>query len=343
MYQKISIRKWENFFKDRGISKDIINSYLPYVKLLNQNNAPVIFEFRHLAKLFGIKEFDLAKMVNSSDSYYRSFFMSKRKGGKRHITAPYPSLLHCQRWIYNNILLAQTVHNSAHGFIPGRSIILNATNHLSTKCLLKMDLKDFFPSITINWVINLFSKIGYANNVSYYLASLCCHEEVLSQGAATSPYLTNILLRSLDDRLYRLSLSYNLNYSRYADDIFYSGNYIPHKFISIVTEIIEDFGLEVNTDKTTLHTKPGQRIVTGLSVVGEKLKLPRKTKREIRKELFFINKYGYLSHVNKKKIANPFYLDSLKGKLVFWKQIEPDNQYATKGLNFINQTMMENQ
>jgi len=155
--------------------------------------------------------------------------------------------------------------------------------------------------------------------------------------------LTNILLRSLDDRLYRLSLSYNLNYSRYADDIFFSGNYIPHKFISIVTEIIEDFGLEVNTDKTTLHTKPGQRIVTGLSVVGEKLKLPRKTKREIRKELFFINKYGYLSHVTKKKITNPFYLDSLKGKLIFWKQIEPDNQYATKGLNLINQTMMENQ
>jgi len=340
MYQKISTRQWKNFFKDRGVSEDIFNSYLPYIKLLNKNNVPVIFEFSHLSKLLGINKCELSQMVNSTGSYYRSFFIPKRKGGKRHITAPYPSLLHCQRWIYKHILLAQKVHNSAHGFIPERSIITNAINHLSKRCLLKIDLKDFFPSITINWVINLFRKLGYAKNVSFYLASLCCYEGVLSQGAATSPYLTNILLLNLDERLYKLSLSYNLNYTRYADDICFSGSYIPHKYISIVTEIIEDYGLEVNTKKTTLHTKPGQRIVTGLSVSGNKLKLPRKTKREIRKELFFINKYGYLSHVSKKKIANPFYLDSLKGKLIFWKQIEPDNQFVTKGLSIIQKTIM---
>ena len=343
MYKKNNIRKWKNFFQDKGISDDIINSYLKYIKILNQNNVPVIFEFAHLSKLFGLKEQIIASMINSTDSYYRSFHIPKRKGGKRHISAPYPSLLHCQRWIYENILLSQEVHNCAHGFTPGKSIITNASKHLSNKCLLKMDMKDFFPSIKINWVINLFNKLGYANNVSYYLSSLCCHEGVLSQGAATSPYLTNILLLNLDNRLFKLSLSYNLNYSRYADDITFSGNYIPHKFIITVTEIIEDYGLEVNTKKTTLHTKPGQRIVTGLSVAGDELKLPRKTKRVIRKDLFYIEECGYLSHITKKKIKNPFYLDSLKGKLLFWKQIEPNNQFVPKGLGIIQKVIGKNQ
>ncbi len=339
MYKKSNIRKWRKFFKDKGISDDIINSYLQYIKLLNKNNAPVIFEFSHLAELLGIKKCYLATMINSSESYYRSFFIPKRKGGERHITAPYPSLLLCQRWIYKNILLAQPVHKSAHGFIQGRSIITNAEKHLSTRCLLKMDFKNFFPSIKINWVVNFFYKLGYAKNVSYYLASLCCYKGELGQGSATSPYLTNILLFSLDGRLSKLSLSYNLNYSRYADDITFSGNYIPYKLISIVTEIIKDYGLKVNSEKTILHTKPGKRIVTGLSVTGDKLKLPRKAKREIRKELFYINKYGYLSHIAKKKITNPFYLDSLKGKLTFWKQIEPDNKFIIKGLNIIQKTI----
>jgi len=328
MSDKLTLNEWSRYFLDRGISEDKSVTYLKYIKKLNKNNCPIIFEFDHLSKLLGIKRQELAKMVNSPESFYREFTIPKRKGGTRDITAPYPSLLHCQRWIYKNILLTQKIHDSVHGFAPGRSIISNASCHLSQDVMLKMDLENFFPSIPINWVINYFNKIGYAQNVSFYLASLCCHKSHLNQGSATSPYLTNILLRSLDGRLSKLSKSYNLNYTRYADDMTFTGKYIPHKYIKIVSDIIESYSLKININKTNLLTKPGQRIVTGISVSGNKLTLPRQARREIKKEMYYIEKYGFISHISKMKINNPYYLESLYGKIQFWLQIEPDCDLA---------------
>lgn len=333
MIIKLSPSDWKWYFDDRGISEENSNKYIKYIKKLNKNNCPVVFEFDHLSKLFGIKRQELAKMVNSPESFYRTFSIPKQKGGSRNITSPYPSLLHCQRWIYRNILLNQKIHPSVHGFTPNRSIISNATEHISKKVLLKMDLENFFPSIPINWVINLFHKLGYAKNVAFYLASLCCYEGYLNQGSATSPYLTNILLRSLDGRLNKLSESYNLKYTRYADDLTFSGEYIPFIYIDIVKNIISDYGLNVNDQKTKLHLKPGQRIVTGISVSGDKLRLPREAKREIKNQVHFINKYGFVSHINKLKINNPLYLDSLYGKVQFWLQIEPECEVAIDAKN----------
>ena len=227
------------------------------------------------------------------------------------------------------------IHDNAHGFITNRSIITNASLHLNKKCILKMDIKDFFPSIPINWVINYFSSLGYPNNISYYLSAICCCNDSLPQGAATSPYLSNILLFSLDDRLTKLSKKYNLIYSRYADDMNFSGEYIPSNYSEIVSEIIFSYGLEANESKTQLLTRRGKRIITGLSVSGEALTIPRNKKREIRKEVHYIEKFGYLSHAAKLKIKNPAYIDSLEGKLTFWLQVEPNNAFAKSGLSLI--------
>ena len=134
----------------------------------------------------------------------------------------------------------------------------------------------------------------YSNEIAYYLSALCCLDEKLTQGASTSPYLSNILLRSFDRRLYRLSEKYDFSYTRYADDLTFSGAYIPHDFVQIVGTIVSEYGLKVNESKTRLHTTSGQRIVTGLSVNGVELKLPRNTKRELRQELYYIKKFGFI-------------------------------------------------
>lgn len=326
---------WVDYFYNRGISLELINEYKVFIRHLMSKDLPIIFELEHLSELIGIKYPEFLKIINNPDEYYRHFEIKKRKGGKREILAPLPSLLHCQRWVYKEILTKSVVHDNAHGFITNRSIITNASLHLNKKCILKMDIKDFFPSIPINWVINYFSSLGYPNNVSYYLSAICCCDNVLPQGAATSPYLSNILLLSLDDRLTRLSKKYNLVYSRYADDMNFSGEYIPSNFSKIVSEIISSYGLEANSGKTQLLTKRGKRIITGLSVSGDTLTIPRNKKREIRKELHYIEKFGYLSHAAKLKIKNPAYIDSLEGKLTFWLQVEPDNAFAKSGLLLI--------
>ncbi|MCO7573416.1 MULTISPECIES: reverse transcriptase family protein [Pseudomonas chlororaphis group] len=330
-----SVKDWLKHFERRGISRDLVESYLPYIKKLNQTSSPVIFEFEHLSLLIGVDQHELRKMVNAPHAFYHSFQIKKRSGGMRKIHAPYPSMLMCQDWIYKNVLINKPVHSAAHGFVPGRSIFTNASVHLGSKCLMKMDLKDFFPSVPINWVINYFLSLGYADNVSFYLGALCCCEGRLVQGSATSPYLTNILLKGLDERISLLAKAYGLRFTRYADDLTFSGNYIPHKLIGVVSEIIVQYGLRVNDKKTKLQVGANQKIVTGLSVSGNALALPRKFKRELKMELHFIKKYGYVSHASKKKIRNPYYIDSVIGKLNFWLQVEPANMEALSGLELM--------
>jgi len=327
--------EWKSYLLDRGLPSELVSQYLTYIQKLSSQNLPVIFEVEHLAALIGIKYHELNKMIQNQEAFYREFEMPKRTGGVRVISAPYPSLLLCQDWIYEHILKPAKLHYCAHAYMPKKSIVTNATPHLNTNALLKMDFKDFFPSLSINWVVNFFSKLGYANNIAYSLAALCCLDDRLPQGASTSPALSNILLLSLDKRLYKLSKKFDLNYTRYADDLAFSGNYISHKFSEIVSSIVSDFGLTVNQQKTKLIIGDKQKIITGISVQGTQLSIPRKTKRLLKQEIHYIRKFGFLSHISKLKIKNPHYILSLEGKFRFWLQIEPNDSFAKDSLELI--------
>lgn len=329
------VKDWLKYFEQRGIAREMIRVYLPYIKTLCETTSPIVFELEHLSLLIGVEQQELRKMINSSKSFYHTFQIRKRSGGMRTIQAPYPSLLMCQDWIYKNILINKQVHAAAHGFVPGRSIFSNASVHLNSKCLMKMDLKDFFPSIRINWVISFFRSIGYADNVSFNLAALCCNEGRLVQGASTSPFLTNILLAGLDERLFLLAKKYNLKFTRYADDLTFSGRYIPYKLIGVVTEIVIDYGLVVNEKKTRLQIGTNKKIVTGLSVAGPTLAVPRSFKRDLKADLHYMRRFGFDSHVAKMKIRNPYYIDSIIGKLNFWLQAEPSNAEALAGIDMM--------
>ncbi len=325
--QKI-INNWTSFYRNHGVSEELISKYINYVSCLLDKNVPVIFDFNHLALLLGRHPEYLASVVNSPENHYRSFNIKKRSGGNRKITCPYPALLELQYWIFNNILKSIKINSSAHGFAFKKSIITNAKIHTAQKELLKLDMKDFFPSINLNRIIYVFKQLGYPNNVAFYLASICSFEEALPQGAPTSPILSNIISKQLDNRLIQLAKKYDLKYTRYADDITFSGNNIPAKFIEYIKAIIEDEGFEVNDSKTRLYKSNGKRIVTGISVNGPEIKIPREYKRDLRQELHFIFKYGFESHVKKKKIRKANYLFSLMGKVNFWLSVEPNEKFA---------------
>ena len=163
---------WKAFFEQNVSSISYRTAYLNYVERLSVTNFPVIFCLNHLSSLVGIKLKYLVGMVIQTESFYREFSIPKRNGGRRIISAPYPSLLSCQQWIGMNIASKIPVHESAHGFVSQRSIVTNAKSHHGFDWLLKIDIKDFFPSIDIRRIVWIFKQCGYARDVSFFLARL---------------------------------------------------------------------------------------------------------------------------------------------------------------------------
>lgn len=322
--------EWDSFFTSCGVEEVFKVKYMEYVSNLVSKRLPPIFDFHHLSGLLGVREDFLAAAIHSPESFYRTFEIPKRSGGKREITAPYPSLKYVQTWIYKNILSQAKVHGCAHGFISKRSILTNASMHVNQKCVLKMDLKDFFPSIPKRWVIQLFNSLGYEGQVSFFLASLCCYEDTLPQGSPASPSISNIVAMHLDRRLYRLAKRFDLRYSRYADDIAFSGETISSQFIKYASDVISDCGFQVNQPKIRLYGEKGNKIITGVSLATGVPRLPRDYRRQLEKDLYYVDKYGLNGHMVHNKIKNPRFLESLKGRISFWLMIEPDNTLARK-------------
>lgn len=321
------LEEWEAYLIKRHVPKYLIDLSLDYINNLNKKRLPVIFDFTHLARLLGVTDVYLASVVNSPSNHWRSFKLKKRSGGFREISVPFPALLYVQRWIYSNILSKVAVSPYCHGFRKHRSIVTNAKWHVNRKELLKVDISDFFPSITINRVIWLFRELGYTNDVAFYLASLCCLDEKLPQGAPTSPCISNIICRGMDSRIVILSKRNNFHYTRYADDLTFSGERINAGFINLISTIVEESGFKLNDNKTRLYRGEGKRIVTGISV-REKLEVPREYKRKIKQEIYYIKKYGLLDHLRKIKSKKQKYCRSLLGRICFWLQIEPKNEFA---------------
>lgn len=338
MSKKQTIEIWKKFYEQKGIDENLKIAYLNYIEHFLDNNLPIIFDNEHLSLLLGRTNKYLGSVVYSQGYHYREFKLKKRSGGYRKINVPYPALLECQYWIYENILSKIKLNYCAHGFARKKSIITNAKVHLNQKELLKLDLKDFFPSINQDRVIALFHRLGYSPSVSFYLGSICCLNDGLPQGAPTSPAISNIISIKLDNRLLAFAKKFELKYTRYADDLAFSGKKIPVKFIKYISNIIEDEGFTVNTKKTKLYNKKGKRILTGVSISTETLKAPKEYKRKVYQEIYYIKKYGIESHMAKKKIRIPYYIKSLLGKLHYIKQIEKNNKKVIEYINFIKST-----
>ncbi|MEM7010270.1 MAG: reverse transcriptase family protein, partial [Verrucomicrobiota bacterium] len=272
------------------------------------NELPNLDTPQQLADALGLTIPELRWLSYHRDAatriHYRRFTIPKRNGKERAIWAPLPKLKAAQRWILFNIVERLVVHGAAHGFLPGRSILTNAAAHTDSKIVLKMDIQDFFPTVTAPRVKGVFRKAGYREKVATLLAQICTEapREVvehggqtfyvslgprcLPQGAPTSPGLTNTLCLRLDRRLTGLVAKYGWRYTRYADDLTFSlpnsHNGPPNlgSLIGLVNRTVADEGFKVHPDKTRISRSGGSQKVTGLVVNGNgEPRVPRETKR----------------------------------------------------------------
>lgn len=234
----------------------------------------------------------------SADSplrHYRYRWVAKNSGGLRLIEIPKARLCAMQRRILGGILNLVRPHEAVHGFRRGRSCVTHAARHAGKSVVLRMDLKDFFPSIGAARIHALFARLGYSDSVARLLTGVCTHRtpsDVLSppgvrravgfaarqafrsrhlpQGAPTSPALANLCAFRLDLRLDALARSLGATYTRYADDLAFSGAKAfaaaTQRFHVQVAAIALEEGFAVNTRKTRIMGSGGRQRITGMVV-----------------------------------------------------------------------------
>jgi len=246
-------------------------------------------------------------------SHYRRFAMPKKTGGERIISAPMPRLKRAQYWVLENVLARAPLHPAAHGFLKGRSIVSNAAPHVGQALVINVDLKDFFPSIAMPRVKGVFTELGYSEQVATTLALLCTESatetvvvdgetfhvahgpRTLPQGAPSSPALTNILCRRLDARLQGAAAKLGFSYTRYADDLTFSGGAdtrkLAGKLLWRVRQIVIDEGFTPHPEKQHVMGSHERQSVTGI-VVNQKPAVDRDTLRRFRATLFQVEKDG---------------------------------------------------
>jgi RNA-directed DNA polymerase len=300
-------------YKDYNIEKESF-------KKLRYNDLPYIYNLDHLANICEISSSQLSLFVHNKTKSYVSFKIPKRNGTFREISAPTSELKFVQRWILYNILYNLDPGKYSHGFIPKRSIITNASVHVGNELVLCIDLKNFFPNIKMNRIVGLFNGMGYTKKTSILLAEICTYNWALPQGSPTSPMLSNLIAWHLDFYLSHFCEKYNLNYSRYADDITISGSKILPRYKTLIFHIIERQGFEINYDKVRLHDQGSSQRVTGL-VVNEKISIQRKKKRLLRAMVHNILKNGPIAE---NRTNDPFFREKIFGLLGFAKMVNPE-------------------
>jgi RNA-directed DNA polymerase len=227
--------------------------------------------------------------------HYHYRWVQKRSGGWRLIEIPKQRLRLMQQKILRQILDRVPAHPAAHGFRRGRSCVTHAALHTGQRVVVRMDLKDFFPSIPASRIAALFAKLGYSATVSATLARLCVNRTPagafrdrqtggslpwgerqafrtphLPQGSPCSPALANLCAFRLDIRLEALAQSLGATYSRYADDLVFSGGRelerALDRFHVQVAAIALEEGFRVNTRKTRMMRAGVRQQVTGIVI-----------------------------------------------------------------------------
>ena len=260
------------------------------------------------------------------EKHYSAAYLQKNTSGTRMLNVPDWEIAKHQRFMLREIFDHIPISNYAFAYRKGHSIQECATPHVNQQTLIHMDIKDFFSSITEAMVFRVLEEeTGYSKQLIDFMSKLCCHSGVLPQGACTSPALSNICFRSCDEELARYATHHNLVYTRYSDDLFFSGTIdTAGEVVHQLTHILSRHGFRVNKEKTkVLHQNCSQRIV-GL-VVNEKVQVSRTYRRALRQELYYLHRYREDSTGAKDHEEFLRYLYKLQGKIAFILNIDPDN------------------
>lgn len=278
---------------------------------------------------------------------YHRFEIPKKGGGNREILAPCNSLRILQRKLNYIMSLIYKPKFVVHGYVKDRSIISNAKIHQNKNYILNFDIENFFPSINLGRIMGILkSFFGIGDSAAATIANICCFNNMLPQGAPTSPILSNMICFQLDKEMQLLAKKHHCVYTRYADDLTFStkkkvfpkaiaylGNDGVHLGKTILTQL-ESNGFSINHNKTRLHNKSQHLGVTGITV-NEKLNVNRNYIKKIRAILrcletnnlekaqeIFNSKYRSRY---KKNMSHPSIINVLRGMINYVGNVKDPN------------------
>lgn len=297
-------------------SKQYIEKCAKYAEKLLDQKLPVIYDSRHVHEILRLQNI-------KPDSYHTFVINGKHK--EREITAPSLKIKQRQQWILEEILEKCEVSNNCHGFVKKRSILTNARMHMGHKNILNLDIENFFPSITQKMVKSQFQQMGYSESAAEALAEICCYEEKLPQGAPTSPYMSNLILKNMDQELEMFCQARNITYTRYADDMSFSSNEEIYGYLKDLCSIVERYSFKINEKKTCYYQDPHRKIVTGLVVKEQEICIPKKFKRKLRQEIYYCRQLGVQRHLeNTGNSDRAGFKEYMYGKAYFVAMVEPE-------------------
>ncbi|MFM0668045.1 reverse transcriptase family protein [Paraburkholderia sediminicola] len=281
----------------------------------------------------------------------------------RRICVPTPELMQLQRWIDKNILSVARPHSASVAYSQGKKLIDAAQLHCSSTWLVKLDVKNFFESITEIDVYRVFLSLGYPALLSFELARICTRLGVdsayarkdvfavrrlarrkdyvaaysrprmgrLPQGAPTSPKLSNLVMRSFDKDMTDLAQKEGMTYTRYADDLCFSTKSPSYtrdratKLIRSVYGALGAIGLGPNRTKTVVVPPGARKVVLGLTVNDVRPRLPVELKSRMRVHLHYLTIFGPVEHAKRTGFTSTLGMyRHLAGICAFAQQVEPE-------------------
>ena len=322
--------------KNQKKDKKYCDKWLSYAHNLYEQELPIIYNQEHFCKLVGYMPEYVYAASNSADHFYRTFFIPKKSGGLRKICEPLPNLKEIQKWILETILSKMQVSVYAKAYIKGKNVKENARFHRAQKKVLSLDIQDFFSKISPFLVYETFINVGYNKDVSMMITMLCCKEGGLPQGAPTSALLSNIIMKNFDNVIGDYIIKNKIRYTRYADDMTFSGEFDELEIIRLVRHELKKYGFFLNGKKTRLRKEGQRQEVTGI-IVNKKLQISKDQRKKIRQEIYFIKKYGLQSHLTYTNEQRKGYIEHLFGKISYALYINPKDEELKEYREFLLQ------
>ena len=281
---------------------------------------------------------------NNIEKNYKIYKIKKRNGKYRTIYEPNSILKQIQKQILVNILNNKSISKYAKAYHKGIQLKDNAIFHINKEMILKLDIENFFENISFLDIYNSCFPIEYfPKSVGMILTYLCTYNNHLTQGSPTSPYISNLVMKEFDEELGNWCNLRNISYTRYSDDMTFSGQFNPSELIVKVRKMLYKLDLSLNNDKIRIIHKSSRQNVTGI-VVNEKMQVNIKYRNKIRQKIYYIKKFGLSSHLKKCdiNIKPKKYLNGLYGRILYVLQINENDKEFMKYKHFLEKLKRQN-